>query len=138
MKMLLATLMLWLSANFDLPQTLEQPKLELVSAKDLIAKADSGLPHNTSHEIEAIYDPRVKTIFLSDRWSGNTPAELSIIVHELVHHLQHQGGLKFACNAAREELAYAAQEKWLGLFGESLATTFGLDPMTLKLKSMCL
>ena len=138
MKMLLATLTLWLSANFDLPQPHQQPKLELVSAQELIAKASNGSSQNAPSEIEAIYDPRTKTIFLSDRWSGNTPADLSIIVHELVHQLQHEGDLKYACNAAREEIAYAAQEKWLGLFGQSLSTAFGMDPMTLKLKSMCL
>jgi hypothetical protein len=61
-----------------------------------------------------------KTIFLLNGWEGKTPAELSILAHEMVHHLQNVGQLKFECPEEREELAYKAQESWLHLFGHDL------------------
>jgi hypothetical protein len=38
---------------------------------------------------------------------------------------------------AREELAYAEQEKWLALFDRSLLTEFQIDPFTLKVSTTC-
>ena len=52
------------------------------------------------------------------------PAELSILVHEMVHHFQNMLGLKYECPQAREALAYRAQDQWLGLFGRDLGDGF--------------
>jgi hypothetical protein len=78
-----------------------------------------------------------KTIYLPEGWTGNTPAESSILVHETVHHLQNLGKFKFACAQQREELAFEAQERWLRLFGSNLSREFGLDPMSILIKSKC-
>jgi hypothetical protein len=75
--------------------------------------------------------------FLLNGWEGKTPAELSILVHEMVHHLQNVGQLKFACPEEREELAYKAQESWLHLFGHDLEHDFQMDPFTILVKSKC-
>src|SRR6185503_9446763 len=64
-------------------------------------------------------------------WSGTTAAELSMLVHEMVHHMQNGAGLKYECPEAREELAFTAQERWLSLFGTDLDAEFGIDPFTL-------
>ena len=77
-----------------------------------------------SSDILALYSNESKTIYLMDGWTGKTPAELSILVHEMVHHLQNVGQLKFACSQEREELAYKAQDDWLHLFGRDLEPTF--------------
>ena len=53
----------------------------------------------------AAYDPLTQTIFLPERWTGNTPAEISVLVHEMVHHLQNVARLKYECVQASEELA---------------------------------
>ena len=55
-----------------------------------------------------------------------------------MHHLQNVRQLSYFCPAAREGLAYAAQEKWLGLFGRSLSSEFDLDPMSLKVMTACM
>ena len=86
----------------------------------------------------AVYEDLTATIYLADTWSGRTPAELSILVHEMVHHLQKAGALRYACAGAREKLAYDAQEKWLGLFGLDLATSFDVDPFTLLAMTACM
>ena len=91
-----------------------------------------------SSDIVSLYNNESKTIFLLDGWTGKTPAELSILVHEMVHHLQNVGQLKFACPEEREELAYKAQDSWLHLFGRDLESEFQMDPFTILVKSKCL
>jgi len=144
MKILLTVLMTWLSSNFDLPAVNHHPEIKFVSQQEMVAVRFAGLvPDKTSElkaasEIVALYDDRTKTILLSDRWKGDAPAELSVLVHELVHHVQNLAQRTYPCPGAREAIAYAAQEKWLSLFGQSLATSFELDPMTLKIRTSCM
>ena len=89
-------------------------------------------------DLYAVYDDRTRTIFLSNEWTGATPAESSILVHELVHHLQNVGGLSYDCAEAREKPAYQAQGRWLELFGTSLEREFQLDPMTMLVRTSCM
>ena len=49
----------------------------------------------------AVYDDRTKTVFLPDTWTGATPADLSVLVHEMVHHLQNSAHMKYECPGAR-------------------------------------
>ena len=49
----------------------------------------------------------------------------------MVHHLQNLSHAPYACPEEREKLAYQAQEKWLKMFGHSLATDFGLYGFTI-------
>jgi hypothetical protein len=86
----------------------------------------------------AVYSDATHTIYLPEGWTGGTPAELSVLVHELVHHVQNVGGLKYACPQEREKLAYMAQERWLGLFGHNLEADFELDAFSLLVKTRCL
>ena len=86
----------------------------------------------------AVYSDAERTIYLPEGWTGGSAAELSVLVHEMVHHAQNVRGLKFDCPQEREKLAYLAQERWLGLFGRSLAEDFELDPMSLLVKTGCI
>ena len=149
MTALLTAIALWLSANFNLPPLSEQPKIELVSQARITAirhhafslerRHDTGAmpPVFDPRETVAIYDDPHRTIYLPLTWTGGTAAELSMLVHEMVHHLQNIGGIRYECPAAREELAYRAQDKWLGLFGQNLEHTFGIDQFTLKISTSC-
>jgi hypothetical protein len=153
MDALLTAIVLWLSANFDLPAKHDHPKIEIVPATEIAAlryraftpekqSEILSLGRNTAApgrdgDVVAVYDNARKTIFLPMGWTGGTPAELSVLVHEVVHHLQKAANLTYECPAAREELAYAAQDKWLGLFGRSLLSEFDIDPFTLKMKTVC-
>jgi len=149
MDALLTAIVLWISANFDLPAKYDHPKIEIVPATEIAAlRYRSFTPdkqreilslggNTTGGDVVAIYDSTRTTIFLAMGWTGSTPAELSVLVHEAVHHLQSAGNLTYECPAAREELAYAAQEKWLGLFGRSLLSEFEIDPFTLKIRTVC-
>jgi uncharacterized protein DUF6647 len=144
MEKLLTAIVLWLSSNFALPADLDHPRVEFVPAIKMAAMMpkDGGRQSDiasiqSASEILSLYNNETKTIFLLNVWEGKTPAELSILVHEMVHHLQNIGQLKFACPEEREEIAYLAQERWLNLFGRDLARDFQMDPFTILVMSKC-
>ncbi len=89
-------------------------------------------------DILAVYDDTSNVIFLRQDWTGSTPADLSILVHEMVHRGQNLAGLKYACVQEREELAYEAQHRWLQLFGRNLESEFQIDPFSRLARSICM
>jgi hypothetical protein len=147
MKIILPAIVYWLSVNFGLPANYDLPRIEHASTDKMLelryqsaaapgaAKAGSLGAYRS---VVALYDTSTKTIFLSKKWTGQTPTEMSILVHEMVHHLQNVGGLTFACPQEREKLAYAAQERWLKLFGRDLEDDFELDRFTLLVTTSCM
>ena len=151
MTELLTAIVLWLSLNFGLPASYDHPRIERAPPAEITymryraftperrreVGAALAQSDDRSRSVVAIYDDVRQTIYLPDTWTGTTPAELSVLVHEMVHHLQLAGQLKFECPAQREAVAYQAQEKWLGLYGKSLANEFDLDAFTLKISTAC-
>jgi hypothetical protein len=145
----LATIITWLAENFDLPAT-EQPRIELVAPAQItafhyrgftqpqIAAGDNRAMQHAGRDIVAVYDDVTHTIYLPQGWSGTTSAELSVLVHELVHHLQNGAQLKYECPQERERLAYAAQERWLRMYNRSLSSEFEIDPFTLLVRTRCM
>lgn len=150
MQELLTVLVTWLSINFGLAATAELPAVTLASAAQMVElrheRSGEALPHQAAgaaaseHEMgfHAVYDDKTRTIYLHEGWSGATPVETSILVHELVHHLQNLEERKYDCPEAREKPAYRAQAQWLELFGTTLDEKFGLDPMTLLVRTNCI
>jgi hypothetical protein len=89
-------------------------------------------------EVIAVYRDDTRTIYLNESWTGTSPAEVSVLVHEMVHHLQNVAGLKYECPAAREKPAYLAQNAWLQRFGSDLETEFEIDMMTMLVTTSCM
>lgn len=144
---LLHAIAAWLSITLELPSIQSTPSIKLESEPRLKALRYTGqlsdrpedmarLPQG-QREIAALYDRGTDTIYLREGWTGNTPAELSILVHEMVHYVQDVAGIKYPCLSASEELAYVAQDRWLGLFGADLAAEFGIDRLTLFVSTRC-
>lgn len=134
MKALLTTIVLWLTANFELPAADQHPRIELSTPETIAALRHQGSPGN---EVVAAYVDRTRTIYLPREWTGGTPGELSVLVHEMVHHLQNMGGMKYHCPQEREKLAFTAQQRWLGMFGSNLFDVFGINEMTLLVRTQC-
>ena len=147
---LLARINEWLSVNFELARAAELPKVDYAPAARIAALRYNGpvvaSSGDTTGSISqssleqstvAIYIDAEKTIYLPDEWSGRTPAELSVLVHEMVHHMQNLGGSRYECPRAREKLAYAAQDKFLQMFGRDLAAEFDMNPFTIFVRSTC-
>lgn len=147
---LLDEIVTWLGSNFDLPAAADRPAIAFVAQSKLAtmraedrafsqgAAQGAGVDEPASRTVVALYDNKLKTIFLADDWIGRSPANQSVLVHEMVHHLQNLAGLKFECPMAREKLAYMAQDKWLRRFGTSLEAEFDLDMFTVLISSACM
>ncbi len=147
---LLDEIVSWLASNFDLPAPRDRPAIEFASkAKLALMHANDsahwqgftqskGIDQSTQRQVVALYDSKSRTIFLPDDWIGKTPAEQSVLVHEMVHHIQNLAQLQFECPMAREKLAYLAQDKWLRQFGTSLEKEFDVDIFTVLISSACM
>lgn len=145
---LLSEIVVWLSSNYDLPAIKELPTIEFESNIRLaMRRAADGAPSPVGEndfnelgqrQVVALYDNISKTILLSDEWTGTSTADQSVLVHEMVHHLQNLAGLKFECPSAREKMAYLAQAKWLERFGLNLEHEFDVDLFTVVVSSACL
>jgi len=109
-----------------------------VTGAESRAANNDGAMLDAGRATMAVYDDATRTIYLAEGWNRTDPAELSILVHELVHHLQAGAQLRYECPQEREKLAYAAQERWLGLFNLTLASEFEMDPFTLLVRTRCL
>jgi len=120
----------WLAHEFGLPANHDYPTIQLTSAARITTFRFTGRLSDRHGGAQTIYLPA--------GWTGRTAAELSVLVHETVHHLQHLAGTRFECTQASETLAYAAQEKWLALFGRSLESEFEIDPFTRLVSTRCM
>lgn len=150
MEQLLSMIALWLSVNFGLPAHGQLPRIEFhdraaitqLWAEHISRKQDMtsrALKVETSElKIQAFYDDREQTIFLREDWNPTSQKDLSILVHEMVHHLQKLDKRAFNCPAEREKLAYKAQDAWLGLFQTSLENEFEIDPFTRLVSTKCM
>jgi hypothetical protein len=138
MNELLSVIAVWLSVSFGLPHVQDHPSVRTLPPQALSEIRYGPVDVTRRHEVLAVYVDRTQTIFLSDGWVSHDPADVSVLVHEMVHHLQGKAGLTFSCPAARERLAYEAQARWLALFGLTLEGEFGIDPMALKISSGCM
>jgi hypothetical protein len=152
MHALLTAIAIWLSASFELPHTDVMPDVEFVPAAEMTTLRTRALlgtlpknatpaaiqMHPNQSKVLATYDDVTRTIHLLEGWSEQSPADLSILVHEMVHHLQNMGGKRFDCVAARETMALEAQDRWLKQHGRSLQQDFEIDPFTQLASSLCI
>jgi hypothetical protein len=116
------------------------PRIEFDSPERLLAMRLGGAPSaggGPTPDIAALYHDAERKIRLPQGWTGATPAEVSILVHEMVHHIQNVAGLRYDCPEARERPAFAAQEAWLAQSGGDLASVFGIDSLTLLVRTRC-
>lgn len=135
--MLLDLVGMWLASRFELPAGAGAPHLFFASPEALARMHyGEGAAHDTG-EVVAVYKDEENAIYLGEGWKAETAAEVSIMVHEMVHYLQDAAGMRFACPGERERLAYQAQQAWLEMFGSSLERAFEIDPATLLVRTTC-
>ena len=126
----------WLSNVVNLPAIYVHPQVERAPNIKITAVLHSS-QFVSQRGILSKYDDAKKTIYVPDDWSGNTPEAISILIHEMVHHLQNVAGLQYGCPQEREKLANFAQERWLAAYGRSLEKDFDIDPLNYLLSTEC-
>jgi hypothetical protein len=129
----------FVAAELEAPLPLPRlPAIGFADEEAMRALRYGGAAPPPALELVALYDDEGGRIVLPAGWTGATPAEISILVHEMVHHVQAEEGRSYACAGAREAEAYEVQARWLGHFGETLEGAFGIDAMTLLVLGGCL
>ncbi len=145
MSALLTAIVLWLSANFGLPAVYDFPRIERISSTEMAEVFYRSVPADLHAKMSiddmqpvfSLYNNETRTIYLRSDWTGRTAADLSLLVHEMVHHLQNLSAPTFQCPLAREKLAHEAQERWLNMFGRSLLSEFGIDKLSILMSTSC-
>ena len=148
MDNLMKVIVMWLSTNFGTPDTHEHPKVMFIANDDMIEVRADVLDHQEDlatlraavrqgEGFLSLYDDASRTIYLPEDWSAASPADVSLLVHEYVHHVQNVGHLAHGCEEERERLPYRAQSRWLDLFGTTLEKEFGVDGLTLLVRTKC-
>ena len=137
MNAFLSAIVTWLSINFGLPATYDHPEIVFVPAGQISEFVYADARKKNQQDIIAVYNDVRRVILLPDSWDDRSAADLSVLAHEMVHHLQNLSEIEYDCPGAREAPAYAAQNRWLKLFGHNLFDDFELDRMTLKVTTLC-
>jgi hypothetical protein len=70
-------------------------------------------PNSQTERVRALYGRGERVVYLRTNWDKAALSDRSELVHELVHHFQNVHAVPYACNAARETLAYDLQITWL-------------------------
>lgn len=144
-------IMQWITERSDLPQSAERPAIVFENPADLARMRHGGfMTHSSTQQVPeagfrsgqgnllGLYNDAKRIIHLSENWNGTIDADLSVLVHEMVHHLQNMARLKYNCGGEREKIAYRIQSAWLRQFGKSLESEFGMDALTLLVRSSCM
>jgi len=137
MNALLSVIVTWLLISFGLPPNYAHPRIVFAPAEQIADLRYGRTVMASRPKVFAVYDDSRNAVLLPQRWTPVTPADLSVLVHEMVHHLQNRAGLRYACAEEREALAYAAQEKWLEQYGTNLKREFAFDDLVLMLQTTC-
>lgn len=110
----LAALESWLDTRAPWPRRPDAPQIRLVTPSQ--AAALSGDTLHTGEVPRGYYDPESATIYLVRPWSPSDPQDVSVLLHELVHHRQ-AAVPHWRCAGAQELPAYRLQEAWLNDLG---------------------
>jgi hypothetical protein len=78
---------------------------------EVLPSADM-MPGVQGFSLRGYYDPSSATIYLFEPWSVLNPYDVSVLLHELVHHRQHSLP-HWECPNAQERPAYRLQDHWL-------------------------
>jgi hypothetical protein len=113
----------------------EAPPIRFVP-KATLAKMFSEA--STKLHVEALYSERDHSIYLPDGWRADNLRRRSILLHELVHHLQYLNHAKVTCKSEYEFQAFQLQVSWLGDQGvDDPFDLIGLDPLWLMMLKEC-
>ena len=157
MKELVVGLMLWISTmtgwavppapevqyadGFKLKYMLygcDNPRTE--ESKDVCSRLGenpiTGTPKDTTM---GLYDHVKKIVYLNHTLKKqNKIVHDSVILHELIHHMQFHNKIKFRCLGELEEAAYTLQDKWLQKRGKkSVFEELEINPLYFYLIITC-
>jgi hypothetical protein len=87
------------------------PPIRLVPREEI--KNVFGKEMASDLNVEALHSNKDHIVYLLESWRPGNLRDRSILLHELVHHLQYLNNVKTVCHAEEERQAYDLQIKWL-------------------------
>ena len=112
MKEILTALMIWIGANSNLDTNHDIPVV-LFLTQEQMEHMYYGEHEHDKDSLHGLYDTDDNVIILPDTWDRRKPWDLGVLLHEMVHYLQDQNDIKFACMANMERDAWPLQQKYL-------------------------
>lgn len=107
---LVSVLDAWLDTHSKWSRRDTAPRIRIVSEWE--ARARQGATASFQRgRLRGLYDPRQAEILLVRPWDPRDAEDVSVLLHELVHH--RQAPHHWYCPAAQELPAYRLQEAWL-------------------------
>ena len=137
MDAMVITLISWIAAisNFAV---VDPPRILLIPKREIDEYYYRPSEVNKFFQLQAIYKSTNAMIYLRDTWRSTELYDQSVLLHELVHHLQMNNNVKAPCQAAKERQAYDLQVAWLREQGvENPYALMGTNELTIYLLSSC-
>lgn len=137
MDTLIIALIAWIAAHSNLAAA-DRPHVQNVPKQTMSALYFGAAGTKNFFHLEAFYFPSKATIYLPDTWRPADLRDESVLVHELVHHLQAANKVRVSCPAALERQAYDLQFTWLREHGvEDPYEYTGLNVLTVIMAGTC-
>ena len=138
MEALRLALMVWISGVTGLLVPAELPQVVYASDEQLCeVYTGKDCPADASTTIVALYHRVKHTMYLPDEFDVGHPYYISVLVHELTHHMQSCSDRQYPCVGAIEREAYAAGFKWLESMGLDALAVSKLDMLSLIHYTSC-
>lgn len=99
----------WLDAETEFGRRDSQPAIRLIAAYQ--AQRLQGITEHAEDTLRGLYDEDTEVIYLVQPWSPDNQRDISVLVHEMIHH--RQSGHHWYCPQAQEWRAYQIQAQWL-------------------------
>lgn len=140
MNALIAFLTAFIVANSDLPPAPIEPIVQYQDRETLWHMNHPGATFRPERQqYDALY--RNDFLYLHDQWKAGDLHDVSILAHELVHHLQHHSDKVYACEKEKEAHAYHLQIEFLERFGdmttEEVFEVMGVNGVWLHQQTVC-
>ena len=107
---------LWIDANSDLPRRSGPATIEWINTAE-VAHLKTSARAAKIETTRGLYDPEISAIYLIRPWGARNPYDVSVLLHELIHHRQNGDGTHWYCPGAQELDAYRLQDAWLAELG---------------------
>ena len=115
MKELITVLLMWIGQSTMYDVDIEHPNVVMMPPQELIEQYKATMLAKTNHieELWAYYNTTNQTIYLRADFRQYDQWDKSILLHELLPHVQSMNGVKFQCINQMEEEAWPLQKKYL-------------------------
>jgi hypothetical protein len=137
MNPLIAMLIAWIAAHSTMAAA-GPPDIHFVPKPAMNALYFRDQGKREAFQVEGFYLPDKSTVYLPDSWRLTDLRDQSILLHELVHHLQAVNKVHMSCPQALERQAYQLQLEWLRDNGIEHPYDFaGLDVLAVIIATAC-